>query len=29
MGEVADFAEPLNEIAARLQVEQTERKKDD
>ena len=29
MGEVSDFAEPLNEIAERLQIEQTERKKDD
>ena len=29
MGDVADFAEPLNEIAARLGSEQVERKKDD
>ena len=29
MGEVADFAEPLNEIAIRLQSEQGERKRDD
>ena len=29
MGEVADFAETLNEIAARLQLEQSERKRDD
>ena len=29
MGEVADFAEPLNEISTRLTVEQAERKKDD
>ena len=29
MGEVADFAESLNEISIRLQTEQVERKKDD
>ena len=29
MGEVADFAEPLNEIAIRLEAEQSERKRDD
>ena len=29
MGEVADFAEPLNEISTRLHTEQAERKKDD
>ena len=29
MGEVSDFAEPLNDIAERLTVEQSERKKDD
>ena len=29
MGDVADFAEPLNEIATRLASEQVERKKDD
>jgi len=29
MGEVADFAEALNEIAARLSMEQIERKRDD
>ena len=29
MGDVADFAEPLNEIAGRLATEQVERKKDD
>lgn len=29
MGEVADFAEPLNEIAIRLRTEQVERKRDD
>ncbi len=29
MGDVADFAEPLNEIATRLASEQIERKKDD
>ena len=29
MGEVADFAEPLNEISIRLQTEQGERKRDD
>ena len=29
MGEVADFAESLNEITARLSTEQSERKRDD
>ena len=29
MGEVADFAEPLNQIAERLTIEQIERKRDD
>ena len=29
MGEVSDFAEPLNEIAVRLEAEQSERKRDD
>ena len=29
MGEVADFAESLNEITARLSTEQNERKRDD
>ena len=29
MGEVSDFAEPLNEIAIRLEAEQSERKRDD
>ena len=29
MGKVADFAEPLNEIAVRLEAEQSERKRDD
>ena len=29
MGNVSDFAEPINEITARLITEQTERKRDD
>jgi len=29
MGEVADFAEPLNDLAERLTAEQKERKADD